>query len=274
MRGPGRLHYVRRGNGPPLLLVQGAAATHLHWGERLLSELAKSFDVVAYDHRGVGGSAPIQDSLTMVDMADDAAGLLDELGWEGSAAFGVSLGGVVAQELALRHPGRLETLILGCTTTGGDHHLAGGNRAQRDAVAASIVRGDSAATARNLLHLGVKDQSSLPPDVWLEYRFATLSLPVHPRTTVLQVDALARHSTAARLGLLQTPTLVLHGDSDRIVDPARGAAVAKAIAGSELMILPAGHFFWLEQPTQVARAIAEFCGDSGPRGPAQPAAAR
>lgn len=255
MRGDGGLWYSRRGIGAKLLLVQGTAGTHLHWGERLLSLLAASFDVVAFDHRGVGRSAPAYDSFTLPDLADDAVGLLDEIGWERAHILGVSMGGVVAQELALRHPDRVDSLVLGCTSTGG----AGASPiAVSRMLAPAIIRGDAQATLRNLYCLGVKDPGAARPGAWEEYRNAGLTLPVDARITTLQIGAVARHSTADRLSSIAVPTHVVHGDTDRFVHISAGRQVAAAIRHARFTALSAGHFFWLEQPERTAELISEL----------------
>ncbi|WP_255919995.1 alpha/beta fold hydrolase [Streptomyces humicola] len=247
--------HIRRGAGSPLLLVQGTAATHLHWGKRLMSLLAASFDVVAYDHRGVGYSALACESFTVADLADDAVGLLDELGWPRAHVMGVSMGGVVAQELALRHPNRVESLLLGCTHTGG----AGSPALASDVLASAIVHGDKPATLRNIFRVGVKDPERVRRGAWEEYRDAALTLPVDPRTTALQIGAVALHSTAERLHRINVPTHVVHGDTDRLVPVESGEKLASTIPGAHFTVLSAGHFFWLEQPEQTAKLVAETC---------------
>lgn len=253
-----KLHHVRRGAGPPLLLVQGYSATHRHWGERLLSGLAACFDVVAYDHRGTGGSAPVTAGFTIADLADDAAALLDDLGWDRAAVFGVSLGGLVGLELARHHPDRVGRLILGCPPFRD-------GPAGRAALPGTVVRGDPVATAANLFRMGVKDPDRLPPQAWSEYREAAVGYPVHPRTSVLQADALARHSAAGRLADVRAPTLVLHGDADRLVEVDEGIELAERIPGAQLRLLAAGHFFWLEDPAGTVRLLAGFCAGDDAR---------
>ncbi|MFL6137846.1 MAG: alpha/beta fold hydrolase [Frankiaceae bacterium] len=250
-----RLPYVRRGCGPPLLLVQGTAATYLHWGERFLSLLAASFDVVAYDHRGVGRSAPVRGPFTVPDLADDAAGMLDVVGWRSAHVVGVSMGGAVAAELALRHPDRVESLFLGCTgPTSPDRVPA--------ALTSAVVRGDLSRTLRNVFRLGVKDPDRVRPGAWEEYRDATLARPVDPRTIALQIGAVARHRSADRLHRIAVPTSVVHGDADRIVPPEAGERLAAAISGASFTLLGAGHFFWLEEPEQVAQLVAKLAMDA------------
>src|SRR6266540_7121268 len=126
-----RLHHVRRGSGEPLLLIMGMGGHHRMWGEPLLSLLESDFDMVAFDHRGIGTSDRADDPFTVADLADDAARVLDEVGWDSAHVFGVSLGGMVAQELVLRHRTRVRTLTLGCTYPGrgGDLTAPGPQRA-------------------------------------------------------------------------------------------------------------------------------------------------
>src|SRR5688500_3738894 len=105
------LHYVERGDGEPLLLIMGLSGTHLAWGDPFVDALAADFTVIAYDHRGVGRSSRIDEPFTLVQLADDAAALMDGLGLESAHVLGVSMGGMVAQELALRRPDRIRTLV-------------------------------------------------------------------------------------------------------------------------------------------------------------------
>lgn len=254
------------------MLIQGAAASHLHWGERLLAHLERTFDVVTYDHRGVGDSQPIEDMFTITDLAHDAVGILDELGWERAAVFGVSLGSAVAVEMALIHPDRPSHLILGCPP---DASAAAPLRHPAlSTLGRPIVRGDALATARNLFRLGVSDASLADDEAWSEYARAALPAPSNPRTTVLQADALARYSVEGRLATLDVPTLVIHGDADRIIGLDAGLRLASKIEGARARIVSAGHFFWLEDPEGTATLISRFCSDQPEAGAQVPASAR
>src|SRR3954454_2143417 len=136
-----RLFHQRRGAGEPLLLIQGMSGTHLSWGEPFVADLEREFAVVAYDHRGIGRSDPVSAPFSIADLADDAAGLLDALGWDTAHVLGISMGGMVAQELILRHPERVRTLALGCTYCGGPgSQLAGPEVFQ--ALQSSMLSGD------------------------------------------------------------------------------------------------------------------------------------
>src|ERR1700694_1426326 len=113
------LDYERSGTGPPLLLIMGMSGTALHWGEPFLQILRRDFELIVYDHRGVGASSRLDGGITIAQLAEDAAGLLVTLGIDSAHVLGVSMGGMVAQELALARPGGVRTLCLGCTYCGG-----------------------------------------------------------------------------------------------------------------------------------------------------------
>ena len=115
------LDYERSGSGPPLLAIMGMSGTSLHWGEPFLEPLREHFEVIVYDHRGVGSSSRLDATpLSTVQMAEDAAGLLGALELDSAHVLGISMGGMIAQELALEHPKRIRTLTLGCTYCGGE----------------------------------------------------------------------------------------------------------------------------------------------------------
>ena len=110
-----QLDYERTGAGEPLLLIMGMSGTALHWGEPFLAELRRDFEVIAYDHRGVGQSSRLEGPLSIAGLAEDAAALLEALELGSAHVLGISMGGMVAQELVLAHPERVRTLTLGCT---------------------------------------------------------------------------------------------------------------------------------------------------------------
>ncbi|MGH2897270.1 MAG: alpha/beta fold hydrolase, partial [Solirubrobacteraceae bacterium] len=113
------LYYERRGDGEPLLLIQGLGGNRLHWGEDFLAGLGNGLELILYDHRGAGRSGRLDGEHTIADLAGDAIGLLDALAIERAHVVGISMGGMVAQELVLRAPERVRTLTLGCTFPGG-----------------------------------------------------------------------------------------------------------------------------------------------------------
>src|SRR5947208_9305985 len=142
------LDYERSGEGPPLLLIMGMSGTALHWGEPFLDALGRDFEVIVYDHRGVGASSRLEGPLTIAQLAGDAAGLLDALGIESAHVLGISMGGMVAQELALARGELVRTLTLGCTFCGGADSMPT-SPAVLGRLAAAMQSGDRARAVRS-----------------------------------------------------------------------------------------------------------------------------
>jgi pimeloyl-ACP methyl ester carboxylesterase len=253
-----RLHYVRQGTGEPLLLIQGLSANHLHWGDEFLDLLDDDFEIVAYDHRGIGHSGRTGDPFTIVELADDAAGLLDALGWESAHVMGISMGGMVAQELALRHPERVRTLTLGCTYAGGE-----GQSLTDPEVIQHL--GQLFLTGRTEEGLRAGFEYNVSRDFATEARNFELvrriaaELPASLDIMMLQVQAIAGHDTSGRLGEITAPTLVIHGTEDQMLPATNARAIAERIPGARLEIFEGvGHAFWWERPERSAELVREL----------------
>jgi 3-oxoadipate enol-lactonase len=252
------LHYLRRGEGEPLLLIQGMSGTHVAWGEPFEAALeAAGLELITYDHRGVGHSARVDSGFTIERLADDAAGLLDALGLETVHVLGISMGGMVAQELALRHAGRLRTLTLGCTSSGGP----GGPQAPaatRAVLGAALLSGDRERALRTGFEVNVSARHAAEPGAWEVFRAMSLKLPVPVPVIMLQLQAITAHDTSGRLGDVRTPTLVIHGTEDRMLPFEDGERIARLIPGARFERLEGvGHMFWWEEPQRSARLVAE-----------------
>jgi pimeloyl-ACP methyl ester carboxylesterase len=249
------LFYERRGAGEPVLLIQGMSGTRLAWGEAFMAGLGGDLDVVAYDHRGVGGSTPQADSFTIARLADDAAGLLDAVGWDSAHVVGISMGGMVAQELALRQPQRIRTLTLGCTYPGGaEARLA--DPALIQELAGALLSGDRERALRvgfaaNLSAAHVADEAN-----WEPFRAMASAAPVAVAVIMLQMQAVMDHDTSARLGSIAAPTMVVHGTEDRMLPVVNGELIARSIPHARLELLQdVGHMFWWEQPERSAALV-------------------
>lgn len=252
-----RLFTQRSGSGSePLLLIQGMSGTHLAWGEPFLEGLAEDFDVVAYDHRGVGRSDPVSEPFTIQELAADAVGLLDALGWETAHVVGISMGGMVAQELALAHPERIRTLTLGCTYCGGEgSELAPPETLAK--LAAGFQSGDREVAIRTGFEVNVSPAFAARPGAYEAFRAMAKALPAPLPVIMLQMQAIGGHDTSARLPRLEgVPTLVVHGDADRMLPVGNGRMIAGLIPGSALVVRSGvGHMFWWEEPTNSADLI-------------------
>jgi 3-oxoadipate enol-lactonase len=251
------LDYERTGSGPPLLAIMGMSGTSLHWGEPFLARLREHFDVIAYDHRGVGASSRLDDgsNLTTAQMAEDAAALLAALELDSAHVLGISMGGMVAQELALAHPDRIQTLTLGCTYCGGEGSaLADPQRLQQ--LTEAMLSGDRARALRAMWEINVSPTMAADDEAYARFEAIAHRRAVALPVIMAQMQACAAHDTNARLAELQMPTLVVHGTVDELLPVQNGRLIASRITGSQLEIFDGvGHLFFWERPELSAELI-------------------
>ena len=251
------LHAVRRGTGEPLLLIQGMSGTHASWGESFLSDLDPVFEHLSYDHRGIGSSDPAPEPFSIVDLADDALALMDASGFEDAHVLGISMGGMVAQELALRAPGRVRSLTLGCTYSGGEGSaMASPATIQR--LSAGMMSGDRDLAIRTGYEVNVSSAFASDEANWPEFYEMATSTPASIATIMLQMQAIGVHDTLERLASIAAPTLVVHGDADEMLPVANAHLIAATIPGARLEVLEGvGHMFWWERPRESAALVRE-----------------
>ena len=268
--GSRQLYFERRGSGAPLLLIQGMAGHHKLWGEALLDGLAADFDVVVYDHRGIGSSTPVRAPFTIADLADDAALLIESLGWASAHVMGISLGGTVAQELVLRHPRRVRCLVLGCTFAGGPGtSLAAPGPA---AMLAAMRSRDRDVALRTAFEANLSRAYTDVPGHFEKFIAASLAVRVPVSTVMLQSQAAVAHDASTRLAAVTAPTLVLHGEADQMVLPDNGRHLAQLIPRGRLHLIGGvGHLFWWEEPATTLHLVSEhFLATSDSPDPARP----
>jgi pimeloyl-ACP methyl ester carboxylesterase len=233
------------------------SGTHLAWGEPFLAQLDRDFDVVTYDHRGIGRSAVTQRPFSIADLADDAAGLLGELGWDSAHVVGISMGGMVAQELVLRHPERVRTLTLAVT------FAAGGAYARRlaEVWAARVRQVSYEQHVDELMLLNHSESFYDNPDMVEFIRTAMLNNP-HPQPPeafARQIAASSRHDARDRLGSLTMPVHAIGGEYDLLVPVWKAKEVASLIPGAKLTILEgAPHGLSIERAEEFNAAVLEF----------------
>ena len=255
------LYYERAGAGPPLLFISGTGGDLRAKPNVFDGPLAKSFDLVGYDQRGLGRSSKPDHDYTMADYADDAAGLLDALGWASAKVVGVSFGGMVAQELALRHPAKVERLVLACTSPGGAggasypfheiQHLKGEARA-KVLIPIGDTRRDDAWAAANpdtyaqFVALGSADPFAGEPGREMGAR--------------RQLEARAAHDTWDRLHQIACPVLIAAGRYDGVALPATQERMAGRIPGAQLQFFEGGHLFMIQDRTAVPAMVGFLQG--------------
>ncbi|WP_374468223.1 alpha/beta fold hydrolase [Phenylobacterium sp.] len=256
------LYYERAGSGPPLLFVSGTGGDLRNKPNQFDGPLPRSFDMASHDQRGLGRWEKPDVPYSMADYADDAAGLLDHLGWETAHVIGVSFGGMVAQELALRHPQRVRRLVLACTSPGGAggssfafheiEHLRGEARA-RHMIPISDIRRDAAWAAAN------PDQYEKLVALSAAEPFA--DEPGHAAGARRQLEARAKHDTWDRLPEIRCPVLIAAGRYDGIAPMAVQTRMAAQIPGAKLQVFEGGHLFMIQDRTATP-AMAAFLLES------------
>lgn len=245
--GDAKLHYESSGAGEPVLLVMGLGMAATGWW-RTIPVLAERLRVLAFDNRGCGRSERPRGPYTLAQMADDAAAVLDAAGEESAHVYGMSMGGMIAQELALRHSPRVRSLVLGASTAGGRHHVL------PDEATLGFVRRRESMPAEEGVWASVpynygratreRHAERIGEDVVQRLRF-----PLDPVGYRAQLAAAWGHDATNRLGRVVAPTLVLHGSEDRMVPVANGRRLAAAIPAARLEVLEgAGHLYQTDEP--------------------------
>jgi pimeloyl-ACP methyl ester carboxylesterase len=241
------MFYVEAGVGDPLVLVMGFGGDHLAWGLQIPA-LAAAYRVIAFDNRGVGQTDAPDIPYSTAMMADDTAALLDKLGIDRAHLCGVSMGGMIAQELALRHPGRVRTLQLHATLARPDAYMRALGDTWRD-LRPKLGREEWLRTLA--LWLFAPATFAERPEV-VEMLIANALANPHPQSLtgfLRQGDAVREHDTLERLGEIGCPTLVSVAEHDVLVPPRFSHEIAHRIRGAELKTLAgAGHAYMWERP--------------------------
>jgi len=263
------LYFEEEGSGEPLLLIMGLAADSLAWVFQRPA-FAQRYRAIVFDNRGVGRSSKPPGPYTTAQMARDTKGLLDVLGISRAHVLGVSMGGMIAQELALQFPEAVRSLVLACTYAAPDAGVLatrdalvtqlGGRVAPDGTIEVDLSRLDPLQFFQTLMPL-VFNPDFLARELprLMELFASSLQYGFSPQGILGQVAAVLTHNTEDRLAQIRVPTLVLTGDADRLVPPAYSERLAALIPGAKLVKIPGGsHAFNLEQPEAFNRAVLEF----------------
>ena len=256
------VYYDEFGAGHPLILISGLGSTRLGWWKQI-KPFAEKFRVINLDNRDAGDSALGMSPYTIADMADDVAGVIKNLHLGRTHIVGISMGGMITQELALRHPGLVAKLVLVGTTAGGP---TGVNA--KPEVAALLMRSggeDIETRVRRTFTViaGEGYMANHPEDLDQIVKFA-LAKPMSLESYQRQLGACLLHfskGTAERLAQITVPTLVVHGDTDPLIPYPNGKFLAEHIKGARLITFPGvGHLSIIESPEQFNREVIEFLG--------------
>lgn len=258
------LYYEEHGPpaGEPLLLVMGFVTNAAAWAPQIPA-LAARYRVVAFDNRGSGRTSQPDGPYSIPQMANDAVALLDHLDLPSAHVIGASMGGMIAQEIALRHPARVRTLVLACTTPGGPSSFG------YEELAANAVEARQAKdvaeiwTQENLQEFASRlftpEFMAHPTPGFGQYVAGVLQHPSTLAGLKGQLEASFAHDTYERLPDIRVPTLVIAGADDLLVDARNSRILAERIPGAELhMIDGQRHAFTAEKPDETNAAILAF----------------
>ena len=250
------IEYYVEGEGPPLLMIIGGGGQANSWGEPFLERLRPHFRIVRFSNRGTGLTDKPQTEYSIQMMADDAAGLLAELGIERSHVLGVSMGGLIAQELVLNQPQAVQGLALGCTNCGPAHSVQPSQEVL--ALLASTQDLSTEEQFRQFMSVLVTPEFGDSGKEFMgEMTAALMSTSIE--TIGRQMMAIQTFDSYDRLPQIQSPTLIIHGDRDVLVPVGNAEVLRKRIGGSQARIAAgAGHCFFWEKPTESAGTIVEF----------------
>ena len=237
------VYFERRGAGQRLLVCNGSGAS-IETSAPLLDTLTQHFEVLVHDQRGLGRTGPPRVRPTMADYAADAIALLDHVGWNEARVFGISFGGMVAQELAVTVPHRIQRLALLCTSAGG----AGGSSYPLH----QLDRLSPAERARIRIHnldtrFDAQWLADHPSDEaivrMMADRAAAPRTVLQARGEAMQLEARSHHDVWDRLSAITCPTLVACGLFDGLAPRSNSEAIASRISGAELRCYEGGHLF-------------------------------
>lgn len=255
------IEYHTEGSGPALLLVGWASSQASSWGQPFLRALSGRFTLVRYSNRGTGLSSRSRAAYSIATLAADAAGLLEALGVQEAHVLGVSMGGTIAQELALERPQSVRRLVL-CGT------VCGWSRGPQPSPEVLEAMGPQPGLSpediwrRALPHLTTPETVNQARDFLAELVQSELENPTPADTLLRQGLAIQQFDSFDRLPALSVPTLIIHGDRDSMVPVEHARILWERIPNSRLQILPgAGHILMWERPEQVAGIISDFLSE-------------
>jgi 3-oxoadipate enol-lactonase len=251
-----RVYYESVGSGPAVLLIMGQGMS-LDAGWRTAAALSTRFRVLSFDNRDMGRSDRSVLPYMVAQMARDVIAVLDAAGEQRAHVYGISLGGMVAQEVALRHRERVASLVLGATTPGGPTAIPLDPQVLTFFTRAGAMGAEEAEWAAVPYSYGVRTRRQhgerIAEDIARRLRHAPDALAY-----LHQIGAAASHSTQGRLGNIAAPTFVVHGAEDKLQSPKNAELLATGIRGAELMLWPeAGHLYVTDEPA-ADLAVARF----------------
>jgi len=253
-----RIYWDEQGQGEPILLIMGLGWPATMW-YRTRPALNARYRTVAFDNRGAGRSDVPSGPYAIATMAADAAAVLDAAGIKSAHLLGASMGGMIAQEFALRYNDRVRSLVLACTACGGPH----ATQADPEVIRVLLQREGTPAERAEAVVPFIYDVST--PRERIDEDLAILSENYATAGGYMaQLQGILAWEAYTRLPEIRTPTLVIHGVNDRLVPAANAHLLASRISGAQLVKLPrASHIFMTDQPDIAQQCFLQFLASQG-----------
>ncbi len=263
VNGKVRIYYETRGKGVPLLMLMGWLANRAWWPESLLASLESHVQMILVDNRGAGDSTDAAGIYSMADLAHDAIAVLDDLGLEQAHVLGVSMGGMVAQEIALHHAERVKHLIL-LSTSASPVSLRYFTRDQQQFWLRNLLKRDRSWKQLQLDLMFSREGGGEMSSELENFVNRIYSVPNPKVTHIKQYLAIMRFNTLRRLQQLECPTLIATGTNDLILSHHHSRDLHRRIPNARLYEIPGGSHAMLGESEELARTFIEFLHDPAP----------
>jgi len=257
-----QMFYEVHGEGFPLIMIMGLTGNTNWWDPRWIETLSEKFKIIAFDNRGAGRTDISDREYSIKLFADDTAGLMDALGISRANVLGLSMGGMIAQELVLNYPEKVKKLVL-CAT-----HCGGAKSVQASEEVLGILTADKRGmSAEEVARMTIpllftEDFIKNTPGVEELVIEQITKNPISNEAFMRQMSAIMNFDAYDRLSQIKTPTLILHGRQDILVPPENGSILEKAIPGSRLVSFENSAHGLMEETEEVLDTILEFLAES------------
>ena len=257
-----QIYYEVHGEGFPLLMIMGLGANVDWWDPRMVQELSKKFKLVMFDNRGAGRTDVSDKRYTIKLFANDTAGLMDTLGIARAHVIGVSMGGMIAQEMVLNYPEKVEKLVLCSTFCGGTKTVLASQK-----VLGMLAADRSGLSAEEIVRMMIpilftedfiKKNSDLVEFAVQQF----LKAPISNEAFTRQLNSTIKLDTYDRLSQIKAPTLILHGKRDILIPPENGSILAEAITNAKLVYFENSAHGLIEDMEKVIHVLLDFLTES------------
>ena len=254
------IYYELIGRGAPLVMIRGLGSNADHWYEQIPA-LVENYQLLIFDNRGVARSTDPGGAFTIADMAADTVALMDAVGIQRAHIMGLSMGGMIAQEIALNAAEKVNSLILAATHCGGDNQV-GPSAEVAKLLSDMVYVGTDEAKMAAAACLFAKQTLETSSDIIHRYVEVSLQFPASTQIVQKQWEAVMGHDAWSRLPNITAPTLALTGSEDVLIPPENTTILAERIPNARSVVIDGGgHQVFVEKPEHCNQAIMKFLED-------------